>query len=227
MKCNGLCLGTCYGLMRCQCETVSKLARMCNYISVHVYKTQHVPRLWSLNMVQLSTEVQLIKAVVLLKCNVLDSAKKKQPKIVILCDIIRKCYRGNTHRNHSGDHNKGIACRYVVASNRAQVVRSYTCVTTTQAIFPHPLSPAPIVIIERVSHLSHCIEHLCPDTQPSLDSLVLPGVLHHLVQDWRLFALQLLAAQSRSVHPLRHHLPKSLFHLTPDRSTASAVAACG
>ena len=89
---------------------------------------------------------------VLLKCNVLDSATKKNPKIVLLCDIIRKCYRGTAHRNHSGDHNKGIACRYVVASNRAQVVRSYTCVTTTQPIFPYPLSPAPIVIIERVSH---------------------------------------------------------------------------
>ena len=112
----------------------------------------------------------------------LDSAKKTKPKIVLLCDIIRKCCRGNTNRNHSGDHHKGIACRYVVASNRAQVVRTYTCATTTQAIFPYPLSSAPVVIIERVSHLSHCTEHLCPDTQPSLDSLVLPRVLHHLVR---------------------------------------------
>ena len=148
--------------------------------SVSTYtKLNTPPRLWSLNMVQLSTDVQLIKAV----CT---SEKKRDgfshKKIVLLCDTIRKGYRGNTHRNHSGDHNKGIACRYVVASNRAQVVSTYTCATTTQAIFPYPLSPAPIVIIERVRHLSHCIEHLCPDTQPSLDSLVLPGVLHYLVR---------------------------------------------
>ena len=32
---------------------------------------------------------------------------------------------------------------------------AHTCVTTTQAIFPYPLSPAPLVIMECVSHLSH------------------------------------------------------------------------
>ena len=103
-------------------------------------------------MVQLSTEVQLVKAVRTAGMQRVGSSNKK---IVLLCDIIRKCYRGNTHRNHSADHNKEIASRYVVASNRAQVVRTYTCVTTTQMMFPYPLSPAPIVIIERVSHLSH------------------------------------------------------------------------
>ena len=78
-------------------------------------------------MVQLSAEVQLIKA----DCAAeMHSAKKS--KTVLHCDIIRKCYRGNTHRNHSDDHNKGIACRDILASSRAQVVRSYTCATTTQ-----------------------------------------------------------------------------------------------
>ena len=113
------------------------------------------PRPWSLNMVQLSTEVQLIKAVCTAEMQRVGFRQKTEPKIVLLCDIIRKCYRGSTYRNYSGDHNKGIACRYVVDSIRAQVVRSYTCVTTTQAIFPYPLIPAQLHIIERVSHLSH------------------------------------------------------------------------
>ena len=122
-----------------------------------------------------------------------------------------------------GDHNEGIACRRIVAKKSAQVVRSYTCVTTTQAIFPYPLIPAPLDIIERVSHLSHL--HRASVSRYS--ALTRFSCALRFVQDWRLFALQLRAAQPRSVHPLRHHMPKSLFHLTPDRSTASAVAACG
>ena len=118
--------------MRCQCETVSTLARI--------------------SSLRLSSQ---------LKCNVSDSAKTK---IVLLCDIIRKCYKGITHRNHSSDHNNGIACRYVVASNRAQVVRSQTCVTTIQAIFTYPLSPVPIVPLSVSATCHICIEHLCPDT---------------------------------------------------------------
>ena len=151
-----VCFWHCDGSMRCQSETVSTLARRCNDISVCVYRTQHAHSTLELKhspVVDFGSAHQGCS--VLLKCNVLDSAQKTNPHIVLLCDITRKCYSGSTHRNHSGDHNKGIACRYVVASNRAQVVRSYTCVTTTQAIFPYLLIPAPLDIIERVSHLSH------------------------------------------------------------------------
>ena len=140
--------------------------RACATTSVSTYtKLNTPPRLGSLKMVQLSAEVQLIKAVC--TAEMLRIGFSQKPKIVPLCVVIQKCCRGNTNRNNSGGHNKGIVCRYVVASNRAQVVRSYTCVTTTQASFPYPLSPAPIVVIERVSHVSHCIEHLCPDTHPT------------------------------------------------------------
>ena len=94
------------------------------------------------------------------------------------------CYSGISYRNHSGDHNEGIACRYVVASNRAQAVRTYTCVTTTQAFFPVLTEPrSNCHHSQRVSDLSHCIEHLCPDTQPSQDSLVLSGFLILLEDD--------------------------------------------
>ena len=31
----------CYGLMKCQDETVSAMVCMCHYISLYVYKTQH------------------------------------------------------------------------------------------------------------------------------------------------------------------------------------------
>ena len=75
-------------------------------------------------MVQLSTEVQLIKAVctaLSMKCNVLDSQHQKTRK-----DPLKPPFMG--------DHNKGIA----FSSIRARVVRSSTCVTTTQAIFPCP-----------------------------------------------------------------------------------------
>ena len=59
------------------------------------------------NVVPMWTEVQLIKAV----CTTSKHTRK-------------------IHRDHffMGDHSKGMA----FASNRAQVVRSYTCVTTTQ-----------------------------------------------------------------------------------------------
>ena len=69
-------------------------------------------------MVPMWTEVQLIKAVCTL-------STKKQRVGFTTSNTPKKI-----HRNHffMGDHSEGIA----FASNRAQVVRSFTCVTTTR-----------------------------------------------------------------------------------------------
>ena len=102
-------------------------------------------------MVQLSTAVQLIKAVCTAEMQRVGFSQKKNKSFFSATSFgsVTEVLRIETTQAIT---TKGIACRYVVASNRAQVVRSYTCVTTTQTIFPNPLSPAPIVIIERVSH---------------------------------------------------------------------------
>ena len=183
-------------------------------------------------MVLLSTSVQLIKAVCTAEKQRVGFSHKKIQKSFNSATSFGSVTKGNTHRNHSSDHNKGIACRYAVASNRAQVVRSYTCVTTTQAIFPHPLSPAPIVIIERVSHLSHCIERLCPDTRFDQRKALTRFSCASRIPPPPCPRLETVCAAApgcpASFCPSsRHHLPKCLFHLTPDRSTVSAVAACG
>ena len=133
-------------------------SRFCTYISFYVYKTQHAPRPWSLNMVQLSTEAQLIKAV----CTAEMQCDGFSRKINLQQSFFSATPFGRATEvlpivTTRAITTKAIACRNVVASNRAQVVRSYNCATTTRAIFQYPLSPAPIVIIDRdrVSHLSH------------------------------------------------------------------------
>ena len=91
-------------------------------------------------MVQLSNEVQLIKVVCIAlstTSNVLDSQHKKQKKIHLYHFLWRSQQRDRVCR-------QPCTCRPL------------TCVTTTQAIFRVPLSPAPAVFSERVSHFAHC-----------------------------------------------------------------------
>ena len=147
---------------------------------------------------------------VLLTSNVLASAKKIH----------------RSHFFHGQSQQRDCACRQPCTSR--PLIHSWR--PRHKPCFRVPLSPAPSVISERVSHLSQCTECpilTTPHEQPSLGSLVLPGLLRHLAQDRRLFALQLLAAHSRLVHPLCHHSPNSQFGPTPGRSTAPAVAVCG
>ena len=95
-------------------------------------------------MVQLSTEVQLIQAVcaaLSTKSNVLDSLCPKTSKHSIVNAVV-------------DDH------KFCFASNRAQVVRSYTCVTPSQATFLSPDRAAQDVFGEHVGQFSQCIEHL-------------------------------------------------------------------
>ena len=183
----------CNGLMRCQCETVSTPATtsVSTYTKLNTPEPKHGP--------------------------VVDGGSAYQGCLYCsnaTCWIQPPKKRNSFFSATRAISTKGLRADTSVASNRAQVVRTYTL---AQAVFPYPLSPAPFVIIERVSHLSHLQRAsvsqfwLHPENSPHYI------LLCFLVQDWRLFALQLLAAQSHSVHPLRHHLPTSLLHPTPDR----------
>ena len=87
-------------------------------------------------MVQLSTEVHLIKAVCSAPKQRVGFTTSKTKKI---------------HRNHfywRSQHR---------ANNRAQIFSSHTCVTTLKPFLRVPLSSVPTVFSER---LSHCTGHL-------------------------------------------------------------------
>ena len=140
-RCNRVCVfWHCYRLKKCQDETASTSVCMCHYIRLHVFNnsTRDLDS-GPGHMFRLSTEVQLIKAV----------CTAQQQRVGFTTSRTKK-----NHRNlfFLGDHSKGIA----FASNRVQVVRSYTCATTTQAISACPT----VSSSERVSHLSHCTSHL-------------------------------------------------------------------
>ena len=103
------------------------------------------------------------------------------------------------------DHKK----RIVFASNRAQVVRSYTCATTTQDIFPCLAKPR-----------SSCPQRAC---QPLL-------TLHRASDPNTRFVPRVALPWfpvPRLVHPLSRNSPCFHFGPTPGRSIASAVAVCG
>ena len=127
-----------------------------------------------------------------------------------------------------GDHSKGIA----FASDRVQVVRTYTCVTTTQAIFsvshgaPLHLSSVSVSATCRTAQ-GHLTRYSLRPTNSHHEVLqCIQALPRRLAQDRRLFAPQLPAAHSSLVHPLCHQSPNPHLGPTPGRSMASAVPVC-
>ena len=160
---------------------------MCKYIDLYENNSStHPPstlelETWSSCRPQRGSSSKLS---VMLKANVLDSQHQKPKKNTSLPLF-------------PGDHNRGIA----FASNRAHIVRSYTC-------SDHHLSHLSVshrhkLQLSSVSGVLHRASG--PDTLtsyhewPSLESLALPRLLRHLAQDRRLFRL-----------PTRHRAPRSI-----------------
>ena len=163
----------------------------CPHPSLRMQNSTH-PRLWDLKHDQDVDRVAAHQGCLYRSkatCWIHNMKKQKSKKI---------------HRNHflMGDHSKGIA----FPKNRAKVVRSYTGVATTQAIFPSPTEPRSIDPLDTfpasVSASCRSLPSICV---PILTAHCVPRIAltrfqnasktpPSLAQDRRLFALQLLAA---------------------------------
>ena len=120
------------GSMKCQDETVSTWVCRCHHISLHVYKTQRCRLKCSSSRLS-----------VLLNSNVLDSQHQK-PKRTILTTF------------YGRSQQRDCVCQRPCSSGP----HIHLCDHDSSHFLRVPLSTAPPVFSERVSHLSHCTEHL-------------------------------------------------------------------
>ena len=170
-----------YGLMKCQDEKVPTVVCMCNYISLHVYKTQHAPRLWSLK-----------------HGPVVDWGAAHQSLY---------CSEATCWIHNITNPKKNIVTTFCGRSQQRDCVGEQPCTS-------RPLQ------LPSVSVSATC--RIAPSTRPtySLRPTNSPHQVPQCVQDSSVtFALQLLAAHSRLVHPLCHRSPSfSLRSNTPPKS---------
>ena len=171
--------------MKCQDEKVSTVVCMCNYISLHEDKTQHAPRLWSLE-----------------HGPVVDCGAAHQSLY---------CSEATCWIHNITNPQKSIVTTFCGRSQQRDCVNEQPCTcrpllhlcdhASGHVSVSHwaPLQ-LPSVSVSDTSRIA-------PSTRPtySLRPTNSPHQVPQFVQDSSVtFALQLLAAHSRLVHPLCH-----------------------